>query len=489
MPNEIYLDSNATSAVLPQAAAAALRAMEQDFGNPSSSHAAGRRAKALLEAVRERAARVLGAGAGRVLFNSGATEGIHTAVLSALVACREGRVAGRLLVCGATEHKAVAEALAHWNRLLALGLEIVTLPVGADGRHDLARLRELAPQTALLCTMAANNETGVVSDLAAIERVLADCASPALWLVDGVQALGKLALNLAATRIDYAPFSGHKLHAPKGIGLLYVRRGAPFTPLVVGGGQEAGARSGTENMAGIAALGAVLAALEEGAVFASPGQQALLRDRLAASLRRAFPGLRFNTPFEHALPTTLNFSVPGCSSAELLARFDAAGVRVSAGSACSSARRTPSHVLAAMGLPDEVSGSAVRLSFGPLVDEAAIDAACKAIEGCAAAPARALADLPSLAGWLQRHPGALLVDVREPGELADGAFTFGGVTALNVPLASLAEHAARWRAAGVPLLFVCRSGRRAAQAAAWMRGAGHAPAWHLACELPEPLAA
>jgi cysteine desulfurase len=490
MPNEIYLDSNATSAVLPQAAAAALRAMEQDYGNPSSTHAAGLRAKVLLESVRERAARVLGAGAGRVLFNSGATEGIHTAVLSALVACREGRTAGRLLVCGATEHKAVPEALAHWNRLLGLGLEIVVLPVGADGRHDLARLRELAPQTALLCTMAANNETGVVSDLAGIERVLLESGSPALWLVDGVQALGKLPLKLAGTRIDYAPFSGHKLHAPKGIGLLYVRRGAPFTPLVVGGGQEAGARSGTENMAGIAALGAVLAALEQGGVFASPEQQALLRDRLAASLRRAFPGLRFNTPFEHALPTTLNFSVPGCSSAELLARFDAAGVRVSAGSACSSARGVPSHVLTAMGLTDEVSGSAVRLSFGPLVDEAMIDAACAAIERCAAAPMQAIADLPSLADWLQRHPGTVLVDVREPEELADGSFAFAGKAALNVPLASLADQAEHWlHADAPPLVFVCRSGRRAGQAAAWMRSAGHAQAWHLACELPEPVSA
>ena len=302
MSPEIYLDSNATNPVMPQAAFAAMQAMTQDHGNPSSSHVTGLRAKALLEAVRQRAARVLGAGDGQVMFNSGATEGIHTAVLSALVSLRERRAAGqpigRWLLYGATEHKAVPESLVHWNRLLGLDLEILALQVDADGRHDLARLRELAPQTALLCTMAANNETGVVSDLAGIERQLLATGSPALWLVDGVQALGKLALNLAATRIDYAPFSGHKLYAPKGIGLLYVRAGAPFTPLMVGGGQEGGARSGTENMAGIAALGAVLSALEDGQTFRSNAQLEAFRDQLADCLRAGFPGLHFNLPFD-----------------------------------------------------------------------------------------------------------------------------------------------------------------------------------------------
>src|SRR4051812_35865205 len=210
MSPEIYLDSNATNPVLPQAAAAAMQAMTQDHGNPSSTHIAGLRAKALLASVRERATRVLGVGDGRLMFNSGATEGIHTAVLSALVALRERRAAGeaigRWLLYGATEHKAVPESLAHWNRLLGLDLELQALPVDAEGRHDLAWLRTLAPDAALVCTMAANNETGVISDLAGIERVLQ--GSRAYWLVDGVQALGKLPLRLAATRIDYAPFSG-----------------------------------------------------------------------------------------------------------------------------------------------------------------------------------------------------------------------------------------------------------------------------------------
>ncbi len=384
MSKEIYLDGNATTCVLPAAIDAAVQAMRDCFGNPSSTHATGLKAKALMDTVRQRARRLLGVGNGRIMFNSGATEGIQTAVLSALCELRErrerGEAIGSLLVYGATEHKAVPEALAHWNRLLGLGLELKKLPVDGDGRHDLAALRALAPQAAFVCTMAANNETGVVSDLAGISATLV--GSKALWMVDCVQGLGKLPLDLGNTRIDYAPFSGHKLYAPKGIGMLYVREGAPYTPLVMGGGQEAGLRSGTENMAGIAALGAVLAALEEGGTFRSPVELHGFREKLAASLRAAFPGIVFNAPFDKALPTTLNFSVPGLSSKELLDVFDAANVRVSAGSACSAAKAAPSYVLDAMGLPAWRSSSAVRMSFGPLASEEIIDEACARIERC-----------------------------------------------------------------------------------------------------------
>lgn len=381
---EIYLDANATTPVLAQARHAALAAMADDFGNPSSVHSTGLRARSLIDDVRARARRVLGAPTGRLLFTSGATEGIQTAVLSALVALRQRREAGEaipsLLLYGATEHKAVPESLRHWNALLALGLQVEPIPVDPDGRHDLAWLRGRAPRAGLVCTMAANNETGVVSDLDGIALALA--GSPALWLVDGVQALGKLPLRLAERRIDYAPFSGHKLYAPKGIGLLYVRDGAPFTPLMAGGGQESAQRSGTENMAGVAALGAVLAALEDGGTFAEPATLRGWRDRLAAALVDAFPALVFNAPPALCLPTTLNFSVPGLGSKLLLDLFDAADVRVSGGSACSAAKAQPSDVLLAMGLPDWQAASAVRLSFGAAADEAFIAEACERIRAC-----------------------------------------------------------------------------------------------------------
>ncbi|ROZ78135.1 aminotransferase class V-fold PLP-dependent enzyme [Ramlibacter sp. WS9] len=384
---EIYLDANATTPVLPQARAAALSAMAEQFGNPSSTHASGLKARALLDRVRATARRVLGAPSGQLLFTSGATEGIQTAVLSALSTLRRRRDGGeplRLeLLYGATEHKAVPEALKHWNALLGLQLPIRAIPVDAHGRHDLAWLRDRAPTAGLVCTMAANNETGVISDLEGIAAALA--GSPALWLVDSVQALGKLTLKLTESRIDYAPFSGHKLYAPKGIGLLYVRDGAPFTPLLAGGGQESALRAGTENMAGIAALGAVLDALEDGEIFHDQTTLAVHRLRLATALSEAFSGLVFNAPAALSLPTTLNFTVPGVSSKLLLDLFDAAGLRVSGGSACSASKAQPSYVLEAMGLPAWQSAAAVRLSFGAADGTGLIDEACSRIRACGAA--------------------------------------------------------------------------------------------------------
>ena len=379
---EIYLDANATTPVLPLAREAALAVMAEEFGNPSSIHSTGLRARALIGRARATARRVLGAPSGQLLFVSGATEGIQTAVLSALSALR-GRGDVRWLLYGATEHKAVPEALRHWNRVLGLDLQVRAIPVGRDGRHDLAWLREHAPQAGLVCTMAANNETGVISDLDGIAAALA--GSPALWMVDGVQALGKLPLALERRGIDYAPFSGHKLYAPKGVGLLYVREGAPFTPLMAGGGQEGALRSGTENMAGIAALGAVLEALEAGEVFRDAATLAGYRAELLAALQHPFPGLVLNAPAEICLPTTLNFSVPGLSSRLLLDLFDAAGLRVSGGSACSAAQAEPSFVLEAMGLPAWQTASALRLSFGPAAEPAFIAEACRRLRDCAAA--------------------------------------------------------------------------------------------------------
>ncbi len=377
---EIYLDANATTPVLPLAREAAMAAMADDFGNPSSIHSTGLKARALMDGVRARARRVLGAGTGQVLFLSGATEGIQTAVLSALSGLRQAAVRPELLLYGATEHKAVPEALRHWNALLGLNLEVLAIPVGRDGRHDLAWLHEHAPRAGMVCTMAANNETGVISDLDGVAAALA--GSPARWMVDGVQALGKLPLRLTERGIDYAPFSGHKLYAPKGIGLLYVREGAPFTPLMAGGGQEGSLRSGTENVSGIAALGAVLAALEEGTTFRDRDTLLTFRDRLAAALQQAFPGLVFNAPLAGCLPTTLNFAVPGVSSKLLLDLFDAAELRASGGSACSAAKAQPSYVLEAMGLPDWQTAASVRLSFGPMTDAAFVDEACARIRIC-----------------------------------------------------------------------------------------------------------
>lgn len=526
-PVELYLDCNATTPVLPQALAAACYSMAQAYGNPSSSHSAGLRAKATLDQTRALACTLLGVGDGQLLFTSGATEGIQTAVLSALVNLRDRRLrgdaTGSLLVYGATEHKAVPSALAHWNTVLGLGLEIRALPVGPDGRHELATLTEWLPQTALLCTMAANNETGVVSDLPALEALVRQGPAALLWLVDCVQALGKMALDLHTTRIDYAPFSGHKLYAPKGVGMLYVRAGSPFTALMAGGGQEGGARAGTENLPGIAALGAVLQALQHGQTFASNATLTQYRNTLVDALRAGFPSVTFNAPLDACLPTTLNFGIPGLASKEVMDLLDAAGLFVSAGSACSAAKAQASEVLLAMGLPPERAASAIRLSWGSLTDGATIAHAAQALRRCGAIAAQtgmlADADKPpraamptdlapaktppaqvaaprelswaELAGFLQSHPQAQLVDVREAHEhLAGGGLQLGAQTADNAPLSELPQRWDAWLAQSQrPVVFVCRSGKRSGQAALALQGQGHPQVLHVTgglaqCPLP-----
>lgn len=378
---DIYLDANATTRVHPEAALAALDAMEYLFGNPSSSHVAGLRARSILNKARESALRMLGAERGRIVFTSGATEAIQTAIFSVLCAVRErdaSRGERRLLLYGATEHKAVPQSLQHWAEVLGVRHEVVAIPVDPQGRLDLNFLSEHAAQADLVCTMAVNNETGVVHDLARVEEVIRPKNPGILWLVDAVQAVAKVDLALPERSIDYVAVSGHKLYAPKGIGLLYVREGAPLAPLMAGGGQESGARSGTENLPGVAAIAAVFDAIERGE-FCNHDSLVVYRDRIVGSLRQTFPKIVFNTPFELAVPTTINFSVPGLSSKEILDLFDAADIRVSSGSACGSAL-VGSYVLDAMGLPEWQSEGAIRLSFGPAATQLEIAAACIRIQ-------------------------------------------------------------------------------------------------------------
>ncbi|TXI90645.1 MAG: aminotransferase class V-fold PLP-dependent enzyme [Burkholderiaceae bacterium] len=380
----IYLDSNATTPVMPLALEAARAVMEDDYGNPSSVHSSGLQAKAVMEHARKTACDLLGCSEGKLLFVSGATEGIQTAVFSALLALREkkarGENIGTDLLYGATEHKAVPESLHHWNSVLNLNFRVIAMPVDSAGRHDLNFLADHIATAGLVCTMAANNETGVITKLDEIEKLLKNSA--AYWMVDGVQALGKLPLKLNQHRIDYSLFSGHKLYAPKGIGMLYVHKDAPFTPLLAGGGQESSLRSGTENVSGIAALGAVMEALGDGHTFRDHDTLHRFRLQLLEAMKDAFPGLILNAPLEETLPTTLNFSVPGLTSKEILDLFDAADVRVSAGSACSAAKAQPSFVLQAMSLPEWQAASAVRVSFGPATTQEYIDEACKRVRVC-----------------------------------------------------------------------------------------------------------
>ncbi|MDP5141612.1 aminotransferase class V-fold PLP-dependent enzyme [Rheinheimera baltica] len=408
---EIYLDNNATTPVLPAAAEAAMHIMQRGFGNPSSSHATGIKAKAELETTRALARQLIGARTGDIVFTSGATEGIQTSIVSALLAAREQGLTGAdtLLLYGATEHKAVPESLKHWNKVLQLNATVMAIPVNQHGLLDTKFMRDNLPKTAMICTMAANNETGVKQDLAALEQLIRSCNPEVYWMVDCVQALGKMSLNIAQTSIDYAPFSGHKLYAPKGIGFLYVRKNAPYQPFIAGGGQESGLRSGTENLPGIAALHAIFTELAkpQGSVFQSSAVLWQYRQQLICALKQVFPAMVLNSDAPYIVPTTINFSVPGFYSKDIMDLFDAAGIRVSSGSACSS-KVPSSFVLDAMGLESWRSQGAIRLSFGPAMTTVECEQACAAIAALAEVVAKHCLVLTDATPTLELHATGLL---------------------------------------------------------------------------------
>jgi len=408
---EIYLDNNATTPVLPAAAEAAMHIMQRGFGNPSSSHATGIKAKAELETTRALARQLIGARTGDIVFTSGATEGIQTSIVSALLAAREQGLTGAdtLLLYGATEHKAVPESLKHWNKVLQLNATVIAIPVNQHGLLDTQFMRDHLPKTAMICTMAANNETGVKQDLATLEQLIRSCNPEVYWMVDCVQALGKMSLNIAQTSIDYAPFSGHKLYAPKGIGFLYVRKNAPYQPFIAGGGQESGLRSGTENLPGIAALHAIFTELAkpQGSVFQSSAVLWQYRQQLICALKQVFPAMVLNSDAPYIVPTTINFSVPGFYSKDIMDLFDAAGIRVSSGSACSS-KVPSSFVLDAMGLESWRSQGAIRLSFGPAMTIVECEQACTAITALAQVVSQHCLVLTDATPTLELHATGLL---------------------------------------------------------------------------------
>jgi cysteine desulfurase len=285
-----------------------------------------------------------------------------------------------LLLYGATEHKAVPNTLKHWNEVLGINAQVLAIPVDSKGILDLDFIAAHSADALMICTMAVNNETGVYQDLAAIEQVIRSRNSNVSWMVDCVQALGKQQLALSDTSIDYAPFSGHKLYAPKGIGMLYIRQGSPYTAFIAGGGQESGMRSGTENLPGIAGLNKLFSLLLDNSddTFKSTAVLEQYRTQLHHALAETFGEITFNHDFSCSVPTTLNFSVNGLTSKEVIDLFDAAGIRVSGGSACSTGAAR-SFVLDAMGVNPWQSENAIRLSFGPAASAGEINHACERI--------------------------------------------------------------------------------------------------------------
>jgi cysteine desulfurase len=353
----IYLDHNATSPLRPEAAAAVTRASEIG-GNPSSVHARGRAARAVVEEAREAVAKLAGARAQDVIFTSGGTEANALALYGAVYGALEAEARITRIFVSAIEHPAVlANAAAIAERVA--GVRMAEIPVTADGIVDVEALRVMLREgkgRTLVCVMAANNETGVVQPLDQIAKHVRDAG--ALLLVDAVQAAGKIPLAFDA---DYLVMSGHKIGALEGVGALIVKDGVPLSPLVAGGGQERGKRGGTQNLVGIASFGA---AASVAATLGDMARQTALRDRFEPELMHRWPQTVVFGAKAPRLGNTSNFAIPGITAETALMALDLDGICVSSGAACSSGKVRASHVLTAMGVADDLASGAMRVSFG-----------------------------------------------------------------------------------------------------------------------------
>lgn len=360
----IYLDCHATTPVDARVLEAMLPFFTEHFGNPaSSSHQWGWKAQEAVEAARREVAQLLGATAREFVFTSGATESNNQALLGA---ARLAPAARRHLVISAIEHKSVLESAA---TLQQEGWEVTTIGIHRDGCLDLDALRAAVTDgTALVSIMAANNEIGTVQPLAAVVDIAH--AHGALVHTDAAQAVGKIPLDLSSLGVDLLSFTGHKMYGPKGCGALFIRKRTTIAPLLRGGGQERGLRSGTLNVPGIVGLGA---ACRLARVEGAEEQQRLraLRDRLLSGLSAAIDGITVNGSLDERLPHNLHVNFPGVDGESLLVGIS--DIAVSSGSACSSASATPSHVLRALHGSAPVPAASIRFGLGRHTTEAEID--------------------------------------------------------------------------------------------------------------------
>jgi cysteine desulfurase len=369
----IYLDNNATTRVAPEVFDAMLPHLTTEWGNPSSAHRAGRVARAAVESARAQVARLLGAAdADEIVFTSGGSESNNWAIGGFL----EQNPARRHIVTTTVEHEAVRNLCVHLGKI---GCEVSWLPVDRNGELDLDDLRKaLRRDTGIVSVMMANNETGVLFPIAEIGQIVRE-HSDAIIHVDGVQAVGKVPIELKKLNVDLFSVSGHKFHAPKGIGALYVRRGVKLPPFVIGGGQENGRRSGTEAVPNIAGLGRACELAQD---FAGHAQVRALRDRLEDQVLKRFPGAQLNgaAARDQRLPNTSNISFAGHDGADLMTQLDASEICVSTGSACHSGTAAVSAVLQAMNTPLEVARGSIRFSVGRYNTAAEIETVVAALD-------------------------------------------------------------------------------------------------------------
>jgi cysteine desulfurase len=366
----IYLDHNAITPMRPEALSAAERAL-RTFGNPSSVHAAGRAARDLLDGARGCVARALSARAAGVVFTSGATEAAAMAIRGALATAPQGR---RGLVVSAVEHPCVLDLARELAR--DDGVPVQVVPVDRQGVLDVEALgHAVSSETALLACMLANNETGVLQPVAEVAEVARRAGAP--FLCDAVQAVGKVPVEVGALGADLVAITGQKFGGPRGAGALWVREGLRLRPLF-GGHQERGRRAGTENLPGVAGLGAAIEAAGAARGAEAPRMRGL-RDRLEAGLLAAIPRTRVNGAGAERLPSTASVTFEGCDSEALLIAMDLEGICASAGAACTSGSTKPSHVLTAMGLSAGEARATIRFSVGWSTTAEEVEAALRIV--------------------------------------------------------------------------------------------------------------
>jgi len=363
-PEMIYLDNNATTAVAPEVLEAMLPFLREQYGNPSSMYAFAGTAHRAMDKAREQVASLLGATADEIVFTACGTESDSTAILGAF----EAQPEKRHFITSRVEHSAV---IAMGQYLERKGYRVTWLDVDEKGQIYLDQLdKAMTPDTGIVSLMYANNETGTVFPIPEVAAMAK--ARGVVLHVDAVQAVGKLPINLATLPVNYLALSGHKLHAPKGVGALYVRRGTPFRPFLRGGHQEHGRRAGTENVASIVALGAACELAAKHIEDENTRVKAL-RDRLESGLLQAIPEARINGDAAMRLPNTTNISFKYVEGEAILLLLDQEGICASSGSACTSGSLEPSHVLRSMGVPFTYAHGSVRLSLSRYTTEAEID--------------------------------------------------------------------------------------------------------------------
>lgn len=393
----IYLDNNATTKVDPDVLEAMLPYLTEYYGNPSSMHSFGGQVGKALKQARSQVASLLGAEESEIVFTSCGTEGNNTAIRAAIAAQPERKH----LITTQVEHACVLNL---FKQLEKQGYTVTYLSVDQKGQLDLMELEAaITGSTALVSIMYANNETGTVFPIEQAGAIVKEYG--AAFHVDAVQVAGKLPLNLKTSTVDLMTISGHKLHAPKGVGALYVRRGFRFRPLLIGGHQERGRRAGTENVAGIIGLGkaAELAQLH----LADVATEKKLRDRLEKGLL-AIPDTEINGDRKNRLPNTTNIGFKYIEGEAILLSLNQYGICASSGSACTSGSLEPSHVLRAMGLPYTTLHGSIRFSLSRYTTEAEIDRILEVMPGIV----QRLRDLSPFnndqAEWLQDREEAVV---------------------------------------------------------------------------------